>query len=149
MGEAKGKLVAKSCLTTIKVGEHKGEDMYVMKMHHGTTIDADSLIRRASKCGIPEAALIGACVALKEAIMAATLNGHTVEIPGIGFIRAELRAKAQTDPNMVSMDDIIRRKFAFIPSKEMKEGLNTADLEIACYDKNGKVVRKSAKEVKK
>lgn len=55
--------------TTIKLGPHKGEDMYVMKVDHYSTLEADKIIRYASEtCGIPKVALRQAWEALGSVI---------------------------------------------------------------------------------
>lgn len=44
--------------TTIKLGPHKGEEMYVMKVDHYSTLGDEKIIRYASEtCGISKAAL--------------------------------------------------------------------------------------------
>ena len=44
--------------TTIKLGPHKGEEMYVMKVDHYSTVGAEKIVRYASEtCGIPKASL--------------------------------------------------------------------------------------------
>ncbi len=80
--------------TTIKLGPHKGKDMYVME-------------------------------------------GHIVKIPGLGNIRAEVRAKAQSKSEDVTESDIIRRKLLLTPTKEIKDALNATPVRITCCDMEG------------
>lgn len=51
------------------------------------------------------------------------LEGHIVEIPGLGNICAEVRAKAQSRAEDVSESDIFRRKLLLTPTKEIKDAL--------------------------
>ena len=129
--------------TTIKLGPHKGEQMYVMKVDHYSTLGAEKIIRYASEtCGIPKAALRQAWEALGSVITAWVLEGHIVEIPGLGNIRAEVRAKAQSKPEDVTESDIFRRKLLLTPTKEIKDALNATTVRITCCDREGNEVKK-------
>ena len=124
--------------TTIKLGLHKGEEMYVMKVEHYNTIDAEKIVRYASETSnIPKAALRQAWEALGQAITSWVLEGHIVEVPGLGNIRAEVRAKAQSKAEDVTESDIFRRKLLLTPTKEIKEALNATPIRINCCDREG------------
>lgn len=138
------KLKINSKQQTIKVGERKGEEMFVMKVDHYGVYDAEHIIKYVSETQcIPRAQLRAAWEALGQAITTWTLEGHIVEIPGLGNIRAEVRAKAQKNACDVSTNDIVRRKLLLTPTKEIKNALNSTELAITCYDKEGRVVRRS------
>ena len=129
--------------TTIKLGPHRGEEMYVMKVDHYSTMDAEKIIRYASEtCGIPKAPLRQAWEALGSVITAWVLEGHIVEIPGLGNIRAEVRAKAQFRAEDVTESDILRRKLLLTPTKGIKDALNATPVRITCCDREGDVVKK-------
>ena len=129
--------------TTIKLGPHKGEEMYVMKVEHYNTIDAEKIMRYASEtCGIPKASLRQAWEALGSVITAWVLEGHIVEIPGLGNIRAEVRAKAQSKAEDVTESDIFRRKLLLTPTKGIKDALNSTPVNITCYDREGNEVKR-------
>lgn len=124
--------------TTIKLGQHKGGEMYVMKVDHYSTLGAEKIIRYASEtCGIPKAALRQAWEALGSVITAWVLEGHIVEIPGLGNIRAEVRTKAQSRAEDVTESDILRHKLLFTPTKEIKDTLNATSVRISCFDRDG------------
>ena len=124
--------------TTIKLGPHKGEEMYVMKVAHYSTLGAEKIIRYASEtCGIPKASLRQAWEALVSVITAWVLEGHIVEIPGLGNIRSEVRAKAQSRTEDVTESDILRRKLLLTPTKEIKDALNATPVRITCRDREG------------
>lgn len=141
-------LNVKSTQQPIKVGAHKGEDMYVMKVEHYSTMDAEKIINYASRSEcLPEGALRAAWGALGNVIATWVLEGHIVEIPGLGNIRAEIRAKAQKNAKDVSADDVIRRHLLLTPTIGIKRELNNVSLDITCYDKKGhEVMRKAASE---
>ena len=136
-------LKADSKQTKIKVGRHKGEYMYVMKINHYNVINADKIIQYASdSSGIPKGVMRASWEALDEIITSWVMEGHIVEIPGLGNIRAEVRSKAQSNAEDVTTADIFRRKLILSPCKEIKNALNSAPVSITCYDKDGKEVRK-------
>lgn len=129
--------------TTIKLGSHRGEEMYVMKVDHYSTLGAEKIIRYASETSnIPKAVLRASWEALGQAITSWVLEGHIVEVPGLGNIRAEIRAKAQSDASDVSADDIFRRHLLLTPTKEIKDALNYTPVNITCYDSEGKEVKR-------
>lgn len=135
-------LKIKSTQQPIKVGEHQGENMYVMKVEHYNTMSANEIIDFACETyGVPKGSLRAAWEAIGEVISRWALEGHIVEIPGLGNIRAEVRAKAQKDAQDVSGDDVVRRKLMLTPKKSLKDALNSATLDITCYDMNGEEVR--------
>lgn len=86
--------------------------------------------------------LIGASwEAIGQVLSTWALEGHIVEIPGLGNIRAEVRAKAQTEASKVSDKDVFRRKLLLTPTKSIKDDLNSTTLEITCYGRNGQEVK--------
>ena len=130
--------------TTIKLGPHKGKEMYVMKVDHCSNLGAEKIIRYASEiCGIPKASLRQAWETLGSVITSWVLGGHIVEIPGLGNFMAEVRAKAQSRAEDVTESDILRRKLLLTPTKEIKEALNATTVRITCCDREGKDVKKS------
>ena len=137
----------KSTQQAIKVGEHKGEEMFVMKVEHYNTMDAERIIDYAAEtyC-IPRGMLRASWEAIGQVVSTWALEGHIVEIPGLGNIRAEVRAKAQKEAKDVSVDDVFRRKLLLTPTKTIKNQLNATTLDITCYDKEGREVKKEVKE---
>lgn len=129
--------------TKIKVGKHKGEDMFVMRVGHYNTIDAEQIIQYASDTyNIPKGVMRASWEALGQAITSWVLEGHIVEVPGLGNIRAEVRAKAQSEVKDVSADDIFRRHLLLTPTKEIKNALNSTPINITCFDKDGNEVKR-------
>ena len=121
--------------------------MYVMKVDHYSTVGAEKIIRYASEtCGIPKASLRASWEALGQAITSWVLEGHIVEVPGLGNIRAEVRAKAQSKAEDVTESDILRRKLLLTPTKEIKDALNATPVRITCRDREGEVKLDKSKE---
>ena len=131
--------------TTIKLGPHKGEEMYVMKVSHYSTLGAEKIIEYASETSnIPKAVLRASWEALGQAITSWVLEGHIVEVPGLGNIRAEVRAKAQSKAEDVTESDIFRRKLLLTPTKEIKNALNSTPININCFDSEGNEMKKES-----
>lgn len=129
--------------TKIKVGKHKGKDMFVMKVEHNNTIDAKKIIQYASDTyNIPKGVMRASLEALGQAITSWVLEGHIVEVPGLGNIRAEVRAKTQSKAEDVSESDIFRRKLLLTPTKEIKDALNATPVRITCCDREGNEVKR-------
>lgn len=135
--------------TTIKLGPHKGEEMYVMKVDHYSTLGAEKIIRYASETSnIPKAVLWASWEALGQAITSWVLEGHIVEVPGLGNIRAEVRAKAQSKAEDVTESDIFRRKLLLTPTKEIKNALNSTPININCFDSEGNEMKRESNLIK-
>lgn len=117
--------------------------MFVMKVDHYNTIDAEKIIQYASDTyNIPKGVMRASWEALVQAITSWVLEGHIVEVPGLGNIRAEVRAKAQSDASDVSADDIFRRHLLLTPTKEIKNALNSTPINITCFDKDSNEVKR-------
>lgn len=66
--------------TRIKVGEHKGEDMYVMKVNHYSTIDAEKIIQYASEtCQIPKGVIRASWEAIGGIITCYDTKGNKMD----------------------------------------------------------------------
>ena len=146
----------KSTQQAIKVGEHKGEEMFVMKVEHYNTMDAEKIIDYAAEtyC-IPRGMLRASWEAIGQVVSTWALEGHIVEIPGLGNIRAEVlpygqaqaeRAKAQKEAKDVSIDDVFRRKLLLTPTKAIKDQLNATTLDITCFDMDGREVKRNVNQ---
>ena len=114
-----------------------------MKVNHYSTVGDEKIIRYASETSnIPKAVLRASWEALGQAITSWVLEGHIVEVPGLGNIRAEVRAKAQSKAEDVTESDILRRKLLLTPTKEIKDVLNTTPVRITCFDRKGNEVKR-------
>ena len=136
--------------TAIKLGPHRGEEMYATKVEHYSTVGDEKIVRYASgTCGILKASLRQAWEALGSVITAWVLEGHIVEIPGLGNIRAEVRSKAQSIAEDVTESDILLRKLLLTPTREIKDALNANPVRITCCDNEGdKVKREKSDDLK-
>ena len=133
----------KSKKERVKVGAHKGKDMFIMKMDYYNTVDTEKIIQYAHDVScIPAPMLRASWEAISLVINSWVVDGHIVKIPGLGNIRASIRAKARTNAEDISTTDILYRKIMLTPTKAIKQALNTAPVRIVCIDKNGHEIRR-------
>ena len=77
-----------------------------------------------------------------EVIKAWATEGHSVALPGLGTMRFGLRAKSVEDVNDVKSKLITSRRIIFTPATDLKEELANTAVQITCYDRDGKEVKR-------
>ena len=80
--------------------------------------------------------------AIGEVIKAWATEGHSVAIPGLGSMRFGLRATSVADVNKVGTSLITSRRVIFVPNTEIKDELARTSINITCYDRDGKIVKR-------
>ena len=63
-------------------------------------------------------------------------------LPGLGSIRFGLRSKAVENVNDVKTSLISSRRIIFTPSVDLKDELANTAIQITCYDRDGKEVKR-------
>ena len=63
-------------------------------------------------------------------------------IPGLGSMRFGLRASSVADVNKVATSLITSRRVIFVPNVEIKDELAKTSINITCYDRDGKIVKR-------
>ena len=61
--------------------------------------------------------------AIRQSFINFLLNGHSVELPGVGIFRVGVNAKMVDEASKVSVDQIYRRKIHYLPSIALKDKL--------------------------
>ena len=107
-----------------KIGTHAGKYRYIM-------------ISGVSK-GIMQACWDAA----GEVIKAWATEGHSVALPGLGTMRFGLRAKSVEKVDEVKAGLITSRRIIFTPAVELKDELAGTAIQITCYDRDGKEVKR-------
>ena len=69
-------------------------------------------------------------------------EGHSIAIPGLGRMRFGVRATTVDDVNKVSNGLITTRRVIFSPSTEIKDELLNTSINITCYDRDGKIIKR-------
>ena len=77
----------------------------------------------AQNSGINPGQLSAAMYAIRQSFINFLLNGHSVELPGVGIFRVGVNAKMVDEASMVSVDQIYRRKIHYLPSIDLKNRL--------------------------
>ncbi|WP_033147994.1 DNA-binding protein [Prevotella sp. P6B1] len=127
----------------LKVGQHAGKYRFMMQAEIYNTLSAQKVISEASvRSGIAEGALSAAWDAIGEVVKVWATEGHSIAIPGLGRMRFGVRATSVDDVNKVSTGLITTRRVIFSPSVEIKDELKETSINITCYDREGKVVKR-------
>ena len=127
----------------LNVGKDAGKYRYMMQAEIYNTLPAQKVINEAAiRSGIPEGALSAAWDAIGQVVKAWATEGHSIAIPGLGRMRFGVRATSVSDVSKVSNSLITTRRVIFSPSTEIKDELRDTSINITCYDRNGKIVKR-------
>ena len=127
----------------LKVGKDAGQYRYMMQAEIYNTLSAQKVISEAAvRSGIPEGALSAAWDAIGQVVKVWATEGHSIAIPGLGRMRFGVRATSVEDVNKVSNGLITMRRVIFSPSTEIKDELKSTSVNITCYDRDGKIVKR-------
>ena len=120
---------------------------FVLSAHLYNTLGADKVIVEAAKrSGISEGVIKAAWDAAGEVIRTWATEGHNVPLPGLGSMRFGVRSKSVKSVEDVKTSLITARRVIFIPSKEVKDELQSTKIAITCYDRNGQIVKRITTE---
>ena len=127
----------------IQVGKYEGTYRYVMMPELYNTLNQDKVVKEAAlRSGISKGAINAAWDAIGEVIKAWATEGHSVAIPGLGTMRFGLRAKSVASVNDVKTGLITSRRIIFTPNTDLKDELSNTSIQITCYDRDGKEVKR-------
>ena len=116
---------------------------YVLQAELYSKLSQAKVIKEASlRSGISKGAINAAWDAIGEVIKAWATEGHSVAIPGLGTMRFGLRAKSVASVNDVKTGLITSRRIIFTPNTDLKEELSNTSIQITCYDRDGKEVKR-------
>ena len=102
---------------------------YVSRAVTYSKIDGEDVLEYAAQnSGINQAQLSAAMYAIRQSFINFLLNGHSVELPGVGIFRVGVNAKMVDEATKVSVDQIYRRKIHFLPSTVLKDRLTRISL---------------------
>ena len=127
----------------MKVGKNPGEYRYVMMPELYSTLDQDKVINEAAiRSGVNEGVMRACWDGAGKVIKAWATEGHSVALPGLGTMRFGLRAKSVANVNEVKANLITTRRIIFTPTTDLKDELASTAVQITCYDKDGKEVKR-------
>jgi predicted histone-like DNA-binding protein len=106
-------------------------------------LKTSKVIREAAlRSGVSQGVMQACWDAAGEVIKAWATEGHSVALPGLGTMRFALRSKAVADVNDVKTSLIKSRRIVFTPSVDLKDELKNTSIQITCYDRDGKIVKR-------
>ena len=125
------------------IGKYAGTFRYVMMPELYTALAQDKVIKEAAlRSGVSRGVMQACWDAAGEVIKAWATEGHSVALPGLGTMRFGLRAKSVANVNEVKAGLISSRRIIFTPTTELKEELADTAIQITCYDRDGKEVKR-------
>ena len=126
-----------------KIGKYAGQYRYVMMPDLYIALTQDKVIKEAAlRSGVSKGVMQACWDAAGEVIKAWATEGHSVAIPGLGTMRFGLRAKSVEKVEEVKAGLITSRRIIFTPDVELKEELANTSVQITCYDRDGKEVKR-------
>ena len=126
----------------IQIGKYAGTYRYVLSPVIYNKLSASKVIQEAAiRSNINRGVLNAAWDAIGSVIQSWATEGHSVAIPGLGTMRFGVKASSASTVEKVSSDLITARKVIFTPSVDIKNELRTTSVNIACYDREGKLIK--------
>ena len=125
------------------IGKYAGKYRYVMMPELYTALTQDKVIKEAAlRSGVSKGVMQACWDAAGEVIKAWATEGHSVALPGLGTMRFGLRAKSVEKVEEVKAGLISCRRIIFTPDSDLKEELSKTAVQITCFDRTGKEVKR-------
>ena len=126
-----------------KIGSYAGKYRYVMMPEIYTSLSQEKVIKEAAlRSGVSKGVMQACWDAAGEVIKAWATEGHSVALPGLGTMRFGLRAKSVEKVEEVKAGLISSRRIIFTPDSDLKEELSKTAVQITCFDRTGKEVKR-------
>ena len=120
-----------------------GQYRYVMQPELYTSFSQNKVIKEAAlRSGVSRGVMQACWDAAGEVIKAWATEGHSVALPGLGTMRFGLRAKSVEKVEEVKAGLISSRRIIFTPASDLKDELADTAVQITCYDRDGKEVKR-------
>ena len=125
------------------IGKYAGKYRYVMMPELYTALTQDKVIKEAAlRSGVSKGVMQACWDAAGEVIKAWATEGHSVALPGLRTMRFGLRAKSVEKVDEVKAGLISSRRIIFTPDTDLKEELSKTAVQITCFDRDGKEVKR-------
>ena len=127
----------------LKIGKNPGVKKFVMRPDLYIPIQEKKVFAEAAThSGISAGVIKAAWDAAGEVLRTWATEGHSIPLPGLGTMRFSVRSKAVENVNDVKTSLITSRRIIFTPSVDLKDELANTAIQITCYDKDGKEVKR-------
>ena len=116
---------------------------YLLRPVRYTTIDAEDLINSiASTSYVPKAFVSASLYGIVDSIENLLLNGHSISLPNLGIFSLSCESTVAKTPADAGLSQFKKLNINFRPSVELREKLDTVDLELdgvwKCLDLSAK-----------
>ena len=126
-----------------KIGTYAGKYRYIMMPELYTSLSQEKVIKEAAlRSGVSKGIMQACWDAAGEVIKAWATEGHSVALPGLGTMRFGLRAKSVEKVDEIKAGLITSRRIIFTPAVELKDELAGTAIQITCYDRDGKEIKR-------
>ena len=126
----------------VKIGKNPGKK-FVMRPDLYTPMQEKKVFTEASThSGISAGVIKAAWDAAGEVLRTWATEGHSVPLPGLGTMRFGVRSKAVESLEDVKSSLISTRRIVFTPDADLKDELKATAVQITCYDRTGKEVKR-------
>ena len=126
-----------------KIGKYEGTYRYIMMPELYTSLSQEKVIKEAAmRSGVSKGIMQACWDAAGEVIKAWATEGHSVALPGLGTMRFGIRAKSVATADEVKTGLVTSRRIIFTPAVELKDELAGTAIQITCYDRDGKEVKR-------
>ena len=116
---------------------------YVMSPEQYSSLNQKKVIKEAAlRSGVSQGVMQACWDAAGEVIKAWATEGHSVALPGLGTMRFGLRAKSVEKLEDVKSSLISTRRIIFTPDVDLKDELKATAVQITCFDRTGKEVKR-------
>ena len=124
-----------------KIGKYEGTYRYIMMPELYTSLSQEKVIKEAAlRSGVSKGIMQACWDAAGEVIKA--WEGHSVALPGLGTMRFGIRAKSVAKVDEVKAGLVTSRRIIFTPAVDLKEELAGTAIQITCYDRDGKEIKR-------
>ena len=125
------------------IGKYAGKYRYVMMPELYTSLSQEKVIKEAAlRSGVSKGIMQACWDAAGEVIKAWATEGHSVALPGLGTMRFGIRAKSVAKVDEVKAGLVTSRRIIFTPAVDLKEELAGTAIQITCYDRDGKEIKR-------
>ena len=126
-----------------KIGKYEGTYRYIMMPELYTSLSQEKVIKEAAlRSGVSKGIMQACWDAAGKVIKAWATEGHSVALPGLGTMRFGLRAKSVGKVDEVKAGLVTSRRIIFTPNVDLKDELANTAIQITCYDRDGKEVKR-------
>ena len=116
---------------------------YVLQPEQYSSLTQKKVIKEAAlRSGVSQGVMQACWDAAGEVIKAWATEGHSVALPGLGIMRFGLRSKSVEKVEDVKSSLITCRRIIFTPDVDLKDELKNTPVQITCYDRDGKEVKR-------